>query len=172
VWRQYNGLSTTEVSAYTTSPDYKPLCELNRLASYIPTCSGSKPSARSVDSCLSTISPTVYFFRILESWIVNVKSLKRSVFTFFTKDIHLRPFIATLNCGLWQLHLLVFLNFLRLLHPASPPKTRTERLPISEFPNHILPIIISIWLQVCVLHMNPQTPGSTHYEEPTMTYVL
>ena len=55
-------------------------------------------------------------------------------------------------------------------------KTRTDprNAPNRQIPqsSHILPITISIWLQVCVLHMNPQMPGSTHYEEPTMTYVL
>jgi len=113
----------------------------------------------------------------LESWMWNGEPTSSAFTTSFsTKDIHLRPFIATLNCGLWQLHLLVFLNFLRLLHPASLPKIRTdprnhEMLQIARS-SHIPPITISIWLQVCVLHMNPQTPGSTHYEEPAMTYIL
>jgi len=34
--------------------------------------------------------------------------------------------VANLRYGLWQLHLLVFLNLLRLLCLASPPKTRTD----------------------------------------------
>jgi len=130
---------------YTTSPDYKPLCELNRLASYIPTCLGSKPcllfvpSFQSTNFCsiswqlfvhrVTTISPTVYFRVVLR--IVNVKSFSRQLkrpeaLGLHDSVFHLRPFIASLNCGLWQLHLLLFLNFLRLLHPASPPKIRTD----------------------------------------------
>ena len=121
----------------------------------------------------------------LESWmwnedlsLANQSALKRSAFTtpFSTKDIHLRPLIASLNCGLWQPHLLAFLNLLRLPRPASPPKTRTDsrnapNRQISQS-SQILPITFSIWLQVRLLRISPQTPGSTHHEEPTMTYAL
>jgi len=72
---------------YTTSPDYKPLCELDRLASYIPTCLGSKPCLLFVPSFQSTLTSknfcsiswqlfvhrvtTIYFRIVLR--IVNVK---------------------------------------------------------------------------------------------------
>jgi len=39
---------------------------------------------------------------------------------------HLRHFITSLNCGLWQLHLFAFPSFLRLPRPASPHKTRVD----------------------------------------------
>jgi len=66
--------------------------------------------------------------------------------TYSTKDIHVRPLIASLNCGLWQLHLLVFLN--DWPRPVSPPKTRTDsrnapNCQISQS-SQILPITISI----------------------------
>jgi len=139
-------------------------------------------SVRSVDSCLSTISPTVYFFLIVLR-IVNVKSFPRQpkcpealglhVFhqghtsPSFHRKPQLRP-LATSPIGVSELSATAALC-ITTQDTDRPTKPRNRQISQSS---HIPPITISIWLQVCVLHMNPQTPGSTHYEEPTMTYVM
>ena len=69
-----------------------------------------------------------------------------------------RP-IGNLNYGLWQLHLLEFLNLLRLPRAASPPKTgtgprKTLNRRISQS-SPIYLITLSIWLQVRLLRMSP-----------------
>jgi len=85
---------------YTTSPDYKPLCELNRLASYIPTCLGSKPCLLFVPSFQSTLTSknfcsiswqlfvTVYFRIVLR--IVNVIFPSPTTMSWSARPVRLR----------------------------------------------------------------------------------
>ena len=60
----------------------------------------------------------------------------------------LRHPIPSLRYGLWQLHLLVFLNLLRLPCLASPPKTRTDSSNCrNSRSSQIHLITLSKWLQ-------------------------
>ena len=70
----------------------------------------------------------------------------------------LRHPIASLRYGLWQLHLLVFLNLLRLPCLASPPTTRTDSWKASNCrisqPSQIHLLTLSKWLLFRLFRMS------------------